>query len=57
MLFEKSSINMDDFFNKQLKSIHSELETIDMESSEISIEVAACIIDFLEYISIDGSSK
>lgn len=48
---------MDDFFNKQLKSIHSELETIDMESSEISIEVAACIIDFLEYISIDGSSK
>lgn len=39
---------MEEYFYKKLKEIHLELETMDMDSCDISIEVAESMIQYLE---------
>lgn len=44
---------MQDFLSQKLKEIHLELETVDMESSEISIDAAVSMIQYLEKILVE----
>ena len=41
-------MDMQEYLSQKLKEVHLELETIDMESSDISIQTSVSIIEYLE---------
>lgn len=48
---------MKEYLSQKLKEVHLELETIDMESDEVSIEVAVSMIEYLEKCLTDIRKK
>lgn len=47
-LILNTQFKMEEYFYNKLKEIHLELETMDMDSCDISIEIAESMIQYLE---------